>query len=137
MVSFRIDKCRCLWHLTNKNHFTESDPWEKSLFVATSMLAKTAISCSLAVMAGCTADLVTGNRKKTAVYSVLAFSRFWLVFGPMILATGFWVGRMCPPSIMGGLTILNGVLSLLVYPKKDRMIRISSVTGQYKLRSDI
>lgn len=102
------------------------------------MLAKAAISCSLAVMAGCTAELVTGNRKKTAVYSVLSFSRFWLIGGPMIGATWFWFGRMSPLSIMGGLTILNGVLSLLVWPKKkERIIRISSVTGHYRPRPDI
>lgn len=101
------------------------------------MLAKVAISCSLAVMAGCTSDLVTGSRKKTAVYSVLAFSRFWLVFGPMTLATGVWFGRMVPLSIMGGMTVFNGVLSLLVWPKTSKTNGISSVTGQYTSRPDI
>lgn len=88
-------------------------------------------------MAGCTGDLVTGNRKKTAVYSVLAFSRFWLVFGPMTLATGVWFGRMFPLSIMGGMTIFNGVLSLLVRPKTGKTKEINSITGQYKSRTDL
>lgn len=81
------------------------------------MLAKAAISCSLAVMAGCTSELVTGNRKKTAVYSMIVFSRFWLLFGPFIGASWYFLGRMSPPSLMGGLTILNGIFNLLTQPK--------------------
>ncbi|XP_063708956.1 solute carrier family 22 member 4-like [Culicoides brevitarsis] len=113
--------------------FDEADWLEWCLYVMSTMVAKIAISCSLAVMAGCTGDLVTGNRKKTAVYSVLAFSRFWLVFGPMTLAAGVWFGRMVPLSLMGGMTAFNGVLSLLIRPKVPKITQISSIQGVYKM----
>lgn len=91
---------------------------EKILLILTSMVAKAAISCSLAVMAGCTIELVNGNRKKTAAYSVLVFSRVILLSAPFIGASWFYLGRMSPPTLMGGLTVFNGFLNLIVVPER-------------------
>lgn len=101
------------------------------------MVAKSAISCSLAVMAGCTIELVTGNRKKTAAYSVLVFSRVILLAAPFIGASWYYFGRMSPPTLMGGLTIFNGILNLIVVPEpSNNNTLIHNFEGKFKRKDE-
>lgn len=84
-----------------------------ALLMLSSMFAKTAISCTLAILTTCTTELVCSEKKKICGFSTIVYARMWLLCAPFIGATIVF-GQLIPQTALSSLTIIGGILSTLI-----------------------
>ncbi|XP_062545391.1 organic cation transporter protein-like [Armigeres subalbatus] len=79
-----------------------------AFLMLTAMISKASISCCLAVLFTCTAELVSMSKKSGAVYSCTIWGRFWFLLAPFVAAT-VNLGQLIPLSAIGALVIMGGL----------------------------
>lgn len=78
-----------------------------------SMVSKTAISCSLAILTTCTTELVSEKKKKICSFSTIVYARIFLLGAPFIGAT-IYFGQLIPQTSFSTMSIIGGVLCSLI-----------------------
>lgn len=73
------------------------------------MFLKFATAVTFAVLAACTGEIVTAQKRSTLMYSVVTHSRFWLIFGPSIAVT-IKVHNLIPITVLASLALVTGIL---------------------------
>ncbi|XP_011179275.1 solute carrier family 22 member 3 [Zeugodacus cucurbitae] len=73
------------------------------------MFLKFATAVTFAVLATCTGEIVTAEKRPTLMYSVVTHSRFWLIFGPSIAVT-INIHNLSPITVLASLAVITGVM---------------------------
>lgn len=73
------------------------------------MFLKFATAVTFAVLATCTGEIVTPEKRLTLMYSVVTHSRFWLIFGPSIAVT-IKFHNFIPITALASLALVTGIL---------------------------
>lgn len=92
---------------------TAEDQARIALLMASSMVLKTSISSTLAILTTCTTELVAPEKKKLCSFSTIVWARFWLLGGPYIGATIVF-GQLVPQTLFTTLAVIGGVLTTLI-----------------------
>lgn len=80
-------------------------------------LAKSAVSCSQAVLFTCTGELVLPEQRKSCVFSCVVWARIWLLTAPFIGALMVY-HPMLPLVVFGILSAIGGIsTAVLLIPK--------------------
>lgn len=79
----------------------------------TSMISKTAISSTLAILTTCTNELVCPEKKKIAGFSTIVYARTWLLTAPFIGAT-IEYHDLIPQTALCSMSIIGGFISMLI-----------------------
>ncbi|XP_050322366.1 solute carrier family 22 member 3 [Bactrocera neohumeralis] len=77
------------------------------------MFLKFATAVTFAVLATCTGEIVSSEKRPTLMYSVVTHSRFWLIFGPSIAVT-IQFHNLIPITVLASLAVVTGVLLCLL-----------------------
>ncbi|XP_004535657.1 solute carrier family 22 member 8 [Ceratitis capitata] len=73
------------------------------------MFLKFATAIAFAVLATCTGEVVTPEKRPTLMFSVVTHSRFWLIFGPTISVT-IQIHYLIPITVLASLAVVTGIL---------------------------
>ncbi|XP_036322613.1 solute carrier family 22 member 3 [Rhagoletis pomonella] len=73
------------------------------------MFLKFANAVTFAVLATCTGEIVSPEKRALLMFSVLIHSRFWLIFGPSISVT-MQIHNLIPITVLTSLALATGIL---------------------------
>lgn len=99
------------------------------LLMLTAMVSKASISCCLAVLFTCTAELIGPSKKNGLVYSCTIWGRFWFLLAPFVAAM-VKLGQVIPLIVIGVLVIIGGLsMACIRSPRTHSSLRRASKTA--------
>ncbi|KXJ73640.1 hypothetical protein RP20_CCG015359 [Aedes albopictus] len=84
-----------------------------TLLMLTAMIPKVCISCCLALLVTCTAELVTASKKNGVVYSCTVWGRTCFLVAPYIVAT-VQFGQLVPLTAFGSMAFVGGIILMCI-----------------------
>lgn len=89
---------------------------------------KIANALSMSILITCTGELVTEEKRPTLMFSVVTWSRIWLLIAPFIIALST-IHKLIPVTIFAGLAVINGLFMCYIneqfwnfsHPKIERV----------------
>ncbi|XP_062561076.1 organic cation transporter protein-like isoform X2 [Armigeres subalbatus] len=105
-----------------------------ALLMGTAMVSKMSISCSLALLFTCTAELVETSKKSGAVYSCTIWGRTCFLVAPFIVATVKF-GQLIPLTAFGSIVIVGGIIVLCIKEKPQAKTQRNSIYPETMLTS--
>ncbi|XP_029715576.2 organic cation transporter protein isoform X1 [Aedes albopictus] len=106
-----------------------------ALLMLTAMVSKASISCCLAVLFTCTAELIGASKKIGLVYSCTIWGRFWFLLAPFVAAM-VKLGQLIPLTAIGVLVIFGGLFMACIRspmthpPEHRRSTSANSTSGK-------